>query len=78
MNIEFKKGYYSRPPLQLGLIIDYHYRNNGTIKSGIRAEIGVFFGKLVFKFNTKNKQDWPESTRILTDQFSPANLLNVK
>ena len=28
--------------------------------------------------NTKNKQDWPESTRILTDQFSPANLLNVK
>jgi spermidine synthase len=28
--------------------------------------------------NTKNHQDWPEDTRILTDQFSPANLLNVK
>jgi len=28
--------------------------------------------------NTKNKQNWPESTRILTDQFSPANLLNIK
>jgi len=26
--------------------------------------------------NTKNKQSWPENTRILTDQFSPANLLN--
>jgi len=25
---------------------------------------------------TKNNQDWPENTRILTDQFSPANLLN--
>lgn len=28
--------------------------------------------------NTQNKQDWPEDTRILTDQFSPANLLNSK
>lgn len=28
--------------------------------------------------NTKSKQSWPENTRVLTDQFSPANLLNVK
>ena len=28
--------------------------------------------------HTKFKQDWPEDTRVLTDQFSPANLLNVK
>tara|TARA_R110001592_G_scaffold172920_2_gene411484 strand:+ start:805 stop:1713 length:909 start_codon:yes stop_codon:yes gene_type:complete len=28
--------------------------------------------------NTKNKQNWPENTRLLTDQFSPANLLNTK
>jgi len=27
--------------------------------------------------NTKSQQSWPESTRILTDQFSPANLLNA-
>lgn len=26
--------------------------------------------------STKNKQSWPENTRVLTDQFSPANLLN--
>ncbi len=28
--------------------------------------------------STKSKQEWPESTRVLTDQFSPANLLNAK
>ena len=28
--------------------------------------------------NTKNKQNWPHNTRVLTDQFSPANLLNTK
>lgn len=27
---------------------------------------------------SKNNQDWPEKTRVLTDQFSPANLLNAK
>ena len=26
--------------------------------------------------NTKNKQDWPANTKVLTDQYSPANLLN--
>jgi len=26
---------------------------------------------------TKNNQDWPNNTRLLTDQFSPANLLNL-
>ncbi|GAA5138043.1 spermidine synthase [Thalassotalea piscium] len=26
--------------------------------------------------STKDEQDWPESTKVLTDQFSPANLLN--
>ncbi len=28
--------------------------------------------------STKNKQNWPNDTRILTDQFSPANLLNIE
>lgn len=28
--------------------------------------------------STKDKQDWPQNTRVLTDQFSPANLLNAK
>ena len=28
--------------------------------------------------STKDKQDWPKNTRVLTDQFSPANLLNAK
>ena len=27
--------------------------------------------------NTRDKQTWPENTRVLTDQFSPANLLNT-
>ncbi|MBL4942165.1 MAG: fused MFS/spermidine synthase [Colwellia sp.] len=27
--------------------------------------------------NTKNKQSWSEHTRLLTDQYSPANLLNA-
>ena len=26
--------------------------------------------------STKDNQDWPEDTRVLTDQYSPANLLN--
>ena len=26
--------------------------------------------------STKNNQDWPSDTKILTDQYSPANLLN--
>jgi len=26
--------------------------------------------------STKDEQDWPESTKLLTDQYSPANLLN--
>ena len=25
---------------------------------------------------TKNDQDWPADTKVLTDQYSPANLLN--
>ena len=28
--------------------------------------------------NTKFNQNWPKNTRILTDQYSPANLLNAK
>jgi len=27
--------------------------------------------------DTKSQQSWPENTRVLTDQFSPANLLNA-
>ena len=29
-------------------------------------------------FSTAIKQDWPNETRLLTDQYSPANLLNLK
>lgn len=28
--------------------------------------------------STSSKQDWPASTQVLTDQYSPANLLNMK
>lgn len=28
--------------------------------------------------STKNQQNWSDNTRVLTDQFSPANLLNTK
>ena len=28
------------------------------------------------KLLTKNDQDWPADTKVLTDQYSPANLLN--
>ncbi len=36
--------------------------------------------KLLYRniVNTKSKQNWPENTRVLTDQFSPANLLNIE
>ncbi|WP_159817343.1 spermidine synthase [Colwellia sp. 20A7] len=39
------------------------------------VDIPLLYRKMV---NTKNNQDWPKDTRVLTDQFSPANLLNVK
>lgn len=39
------------------------------------VDIPLLYRKMV---NTKNNQDWPKNTRVLTDQFSPANLLNVK
>jgi len=29
-------------------------------------------------FYTEKHQDWPDNTRVLTDQFSPVNLLNTK
>ncbi|MGL1958623.1 MAG: fused MFS/spermidine synthase [Colwellia sp.] len=29
-------------------------------------------------YSTKKHQDWPNKTRLLTDQYSPANLLNLK
>jgi len=42
-----------------------------------------FYGvdiKLLYRnmVNTKNNQNWSKNTRVLTDQFSPANLLNAK
>lgn len=33
--------------------------------------------ELLYRNITSNKPNWPEHTRILTDQFSPANLLNT-
>lgn len=38
------------------------------------VDIKLLYNNMVY---TKNNQDWPEKTRVLTDQFSPANLLNV-
>lgn len=29
-------------------------------------------------FYTRDNQDWPEDTKVLTDQYSPANLLNYQ
>jgi len=36
--------------------------------------------KLLYRnmINTKDNQNWDSNTRVLTDQFSPANLLNTK
>jgi len=38
------------------------------------VNINLLYRSMVY---TKNKKNWPENTRILTDQFSPANLLNA-
>ena len=44
-----------------------------TILQPLGVDIEKLYHNMVF---TKNHQDWPENTRVLTDQFSPANLLN--
>lgn len=38
------------------------------------VNIKLLFNNMVY---TKNSQDWSEKIRVLTDQFAPANLLNV-
>ena len=49
-------------------------RNADTLASKLKP-LGVISDWLLPKFS-KNK-DWPASTRVLTDQYSPANLLNT-
>jgi len=42
------------------------------------APFGVDIKKLSQSMTlTKDKTDWPKNTKILTDQYSPANLLNL-
>lgn len=38
------------------------------------VDIKLLYQNMIY---TKHNQDWPKDTRILTDQFSPANLLNI-
>jgi spermidine synthase len=41
------------------------------------AYFGVDLSKVSQQItSTTVEQDWPENTKVLTDQFSPANLLN--
>lgn len=47
--------------------------NNKLTRYGV--DIKLLYNNMVY---TKNNQDWADNTRVLTDQFSPANLLNVK
>ncbi len=37
-------------------------------------DLNLLYNNMYF---TQQHQDWPDSTRVLTDQFSPANLLNL-
>lgn len=58
--------------------------------SQVIAERATTLNKVLLPFNvdikaiakqmisTATKQDWPEETPLLTDQYSPANLLNLK
>ncbi len=64
-----KKGFSNSPPKTSNINkLDENLSLYGV-------DIKLLFRNMV---NTKNQQNWPKNTRILTDQFSPANLLNAK
>ncbi|HZQ62256.1 MAG TPA: fused MFS/spermidine synthase [Casimicrobiaceae bacterium] len=50
-------------------------RNAAAVDSRL-ADIGVERDQLLSLFSTK--RDWREDARVLTDQYSPSNLLNVQ
>ena len=49
-------------------------RNAGRLQPAL-APLGVDAGWLLPQFSTT--QDWPADTRVLTDRYSPSNLLNA-
>jgi spermidine synthase len=51
-------------------------RRNATALEARLKPLGVQNEWLLSKFS--NVKDWPANTRVLTDQYSPANLLNSK
>ena len=50
-------------------------RNAAALAGGLKP-MGVMSEWLLPKFS--RDKDWPANTRVLTDQYSPANLLNTK
>jgi hypothetical protein len=40
------------------------------------GETSYFYEEIGIVFFTKDGKDWPSDTKVLTDQYSPANLLN--
>jgi spermidine synthase len=54
--------------------VDELLTNSARFQSAFE-EFGVETGKLLPLFS--RKQDWERDARILTDQYSPANLLNL-
>lgn len=68
-----KKGFEKHNPLDN---IDEHMLKSLDDKLSVyNVDIKLLYRHLVY---TKNKQDWLNNTRVLTDQYAPANLLNVK
>ena len=54
------------------------HKENAAKLSEALLKVGVDANKLFQRIqSTKNKQNWPEDSPVLTDQFSPANLLNL-
>ena len=54
------------------------HKENAAKLSEALLKVGVDANKLFQRIqSTKNKQNWPEDSPVLTDQFSPANLLNM-
>jgi len=62
-----------------GFAINRLNKNNIKIINTKLHKYGVDIYSLYKKINfTETNQNWPENTRLLTDQFSPVNLLNTQ
>ena len=60
-------------PLPSGEIIMARVKKLSTKLSPFGVDIAQISSSMT---STKEDQDWPDNTKLLTDQFSPANLLN--